>query len=100
MVHGSWFMVQGSGFMVHGSGQLWFMVHGSRFMVHGSYAEGGVQQCWADDCGAGRKADGTMSVKYFEKFGGFGYLCYICTRKGISISKFILSTGLFVGVNL
>jgi len=29
-----------------------------------------------------------------------GFYCYFCQRKGISISKFILSTGLFVEVNL
>ena len=55
-------------------------------MVLGSYAEGGVQQCWADDCGAGKKADGTMSVKYLEKIWWIRiFMLYLYTERDIDI---------------
>ena len=62
------------------------MVHGSWLMVQGSYAEGGLQQCWADDCGAGRKADGTMSVKYFKNIWWIRiFMLYLPTERDIDI---------------
>ena len=55
-------------------------------MVQGSYAEDGLQQCWADDCGAGRKADGTMSVKYLEKIWWIQiFMLYLPTERDIDI---------------
>ena len=61
-------------------------IHGSWLMVQGSYAEDGLQQCWADDCGAGRKADGTMSVKYLEKIWWIQiFMLYLPTERDIDI---------------